>query len=141
MEDIVINSNITIPATQLRATFSRSSGPGGQNVNKVNSKVDLRWQLSDSQVLTAGAKRRLKSIAGSRLTNEGEIQVVSDENRDQISNLRACRERLKRMVIKSLKPPTVRKKTKPSKGSIRRRLKNKKVNSEKKKNRSNQNFD
>lgn len=135
MDDLFINDRITIPAEELRVSFARSSGPGGQNVNKVNSKVDLRWNLQDSQSVSFAAKKRIRELAGSRYLKDGTIQFQADEHRDQTQNLAACRARLKRLIIRGMRPPVQRKPTKPTRGSIQRRLKDKKARAMKKENR------
>ncbi len=122
MEDLVVNSRLTIPGDQLVASFSRSSGPGGQNVNKVNSKVTLRWQVGDQPRLSVEWRRRLLARHGNRVTREGEILVQSDRYRDQPRNLDDCRQRLVGWLLECERPPRERKKTRPTLASKRRRL-------------------
>jgi ribosome-associated protein len=136
MEDLIIHENLLIPAAELNAFFARSGGPGGQNVNKVNTKATLCWDLASSNVLYHGACARLRVLAGSRLTDNGVIQITSQVHREQARNLQACRERLRILVLEALKPPTIRKPTKPTKGSQRRRLNDKKIASDRKQGRS-----
>ncbi len=83
MDDLAITEHIIIPASELEVAFARSSGPGGQNVNKVNSKVTLNWFVSRSAILPEPIKLRLIASAGSRLCQDGSIQVTSQEHRDQ----------------------------------------------------------
>jgi ribosome-associated protein len=136
MEDIIIHEHLSIPAAELEAYFARSSGPGGQNVNKLNTKATLCWKLTQSQVLSAPAAARLKALAASKITDDGILQITSQVHREQGRNLQACRDRLRALVIESLKPPTIRKPTRPTAGSNRRRLNDKKMSSERKQSRS-----
>ncbi len=133
MDDLAINASITIPAAELTWTAARSGGPGGQNVNKVNSKIDLRFDLPSTTALSDFVKRRLTALASGRLDAEGRIIIVSSTFRSQSGNLDDARERLRELVIEALKVPKRRKKTKPSRGAQRRRLEAKSQNSQKKK--------
>ena len=136
MEDLIIHEHLAIPAGELHSFFARSGGPGGQNVNKVNTKATLCWDLANSSVLYPGASARLRALAGSRLTDEGVIQITSQVHREQSRNLQACRDRLRSLILEALKPPTIRKPTKPTHGSQRRRLNDKKIASDRKQGRS-----
>lgn len=107
----------------------RSTGPGGQNVNKRSTKVELRVEL-DAIPLDRGARARLRRLAGSRLNAAGEIVITSDEERSQKRNRSACLERLREMVARALVKPIPRKKTRPSRGSVERRLKAKRKRGE-----------
>lgn len=107
----------------------RSSGPGGQNVNKRSTKIELRVAL-EAIPLDRGARSRLRRLAGSRLTDAGEIVIAADEERSQRRNREAALGRLREMVARALVRPKPRKKTKPSRGSVERRLKEKKQRGE-----------
>lgn len=110
--------------------YARSSGPGGQNVNKVSSKAEL-WVTVGAMVgLTERARERLRTAAGSRLTRNDEIHLASDESRSQESNRQEVFDRLREMIIRARVEPKVRKKTKPSRGARERRLQSKKRRSE-----------
>ena len=121
-----INDTITIAEGELEWSFARSGGPGGQNVNKVASKAILRWHLSASQSVPEAAKERLARLEKKRVTNEGDLLVVSQRFRDQERNRQDCLDRLREMVLRALVVPKVRKTTRPTKGSKRRRLADKK---------------
>ena len=121
---------------RLQFGFSRSSGPGGQNVNKVNTKTELRVRLDALHGITDKARARLNTLLGSRVTTEGEIIITADGERTQEANRRACLNKLRAFIVKALVEPKVRKKTKPGRGAKLRRLAGKKMQSEKKKNRS-----
>jgi ribosome-associated protein len=117
---------------QLRFGFSRSSGPGGQNVNKVNTKTELRINLRALHGISDRALGRLKSLAGRKLLPDGDLMFTADKERTQESNRRACLEKLRELIVEALVEPKVRRKSKPSRGSKERRLDAKKKQGEKK---------
>jgi ribosome-associated protein len=133
---IELGSGVWTDREQLRFGFSRSSGPGGQNVNKVNTKTELRVSLAALHGLSDRALARLHTLAGRRVTAEGDMLLTADTERTQESNRRACLEKLRGLIDEALVEPKVRKKSKPSKGSKKRRLESKKRQGEKKKARS-----
>ena len=114
---------------------SRASGPGGQHVNRTESKVELHWNLEESLVLRDGQKRLLRERLGRRLTSEGVLILTSQATRSQIKNREIVLRRFLELVDKSLKPPKKRVRTKPKKSAIEKRLKQKKQQSEKKRRR------
>lgn len=120
----------------LRWSFARSGGPGGQNVNKVSTKAELRLALSSLRRFGPDDRARLETTAGRFLTASGEILVTADETRSQADNRELCLSRLKSIVTAATTRPKVRKKTKPSRGAKERRLKDKRVSSEKKQRRN-----
>lgn len=133
---LVINERIQIPDEEIEFTYARSGGPGGQNVNKVASKAQLRWKPGTSSiVLPFGVLDRMKASFPSRFTVEGEIVIQSQNYRDQERNRQECLEKLAAMIRDNLQPPRLRKKTKPTYGSQLRRMEEKKRQSVRKQNR------
>lgn len=116
---------VVIPDSELSLAFVRSSGPGGQNVNKVASAVQLRFDLARSGALEERVKTRLRSLAGRRLTEDGAILVVARNHRTQEQNRREALERLADLVRRALVEPRVRRATKPTRASQERRLESK----------------
>ena len=123
-----------VPREQCRFSFSRSSGAGGQNVNKVNSKATLHWDLNTADI-PADVMERLRTRYGGFITQENELQITSQENRTQKDNVEDCFERLERMLENVWRAPKKRKATKPTYGSVMKRLSSKKKDSDKKKSR------
>ena len=123
-----ISPTVAVPIDELELSYAKSGGPGGQHVNKTNSKVMMRWQPATSSI-HAGVKRRFLEKYAGRLDGEGFILIVSQLTRDRERNIKDCCEKLTEMLRSVLTPPKKRIKTKPSRSSIEKRLEGKKARS------------
>ncbi|MEL6666542.1 MAG: alternative ribosome rescue aminoacyl-tRNA hydrolase ArfB [Pseudomonadota bacterium] len=122
---VFVTETIQIPDWELQESFIRASGPGGQNVNKVSTAVQLRWNVIASSI-PAAVKARFRKRYGARLTQEGELIIEAKDHRSQGLNREAARKRLATMVKSVAEPPRKRIKTRPTHASVRRRLEGKK---------------
>lgn len=135
MDDLAVAAGLTIPADELGFTAVRSGGPGGQNVNKVSTKVELRFDVRASVALGDAVKARLVAANRGRLDAHGRLVVAVDDTRSQLRNLELARERLAAMVRAALVVPRRRRATKPSRASKEARLSDKRLRGEKKRGR------
>ena len=117
-----VTARIRIPLRHLRFSFARSSGPGGQNVNKTSTKALLRWSIDRSPSLPADVRERFRSRYPRRITTEGEVLIQSQRFRDQGRNVADCLSKLRALLLEVSTPPRPRRKTRPSRASVERRL-------------------
>jgi ribosome-associated protein len=131
---IEIAPGVRVAPFLLQFSFASSSGPGGQNVNKRATKAELRIPIGELPI-SDDARLRLAALAGRRLTERGELVITSDEQRSQAQNRAACLERLRELLVRALVRPKRRRPTKPSRGSVERRLDAKRARSARKQSR------
>lgn len=117
-----VTDTLSIPRNEFRFEFARSGGPGGQNVNKVNSKAVLRWTPSASPSLPSAVRDRLLRAVSSRLTRDGELLITSQLTRDQGRNIDDCLDKLRLLVLAAARPPKARRPSRPTLASKKRRV-------------------
>ena len=122
---LIIDKSLSIPEAEIHTEFVRASGPGGQNVNKVNSAVQLRFDIRQSSSLNEEIKKRLIKLSGRRVTEEEILVIEAKRFRSQLQNRHDAIERLAKLIRKALIPPSVRKKTKPSHAAQKKRMEQK----------------
>lgn len=135
-----VDGLVSIPLSEIEFSFVRSSGPGGQNVNKVSSKARLRWKLTGGR-LAPEVVERFRKLYPSWVTESGDVSIAAQTSRDAPKNKAACLEKLRAAIRKALQTPKKRIPTKPTRGSILRRLDNKKRLSDKKRSRTRRDFE
>jgi ribosome-associated protein len=123
---VILAPDLVIPDEELEWKFIRSSGPGGQNVNKVASAVQLRFLLAQNITLPVSVRNRLRRLAGQKLIDDGSILIKAISERSQDQNRRAALERLEKLIRAAMVEPKIRKKTRPTKASKERRIDSKK---------------
>lgn len=121
-DGVVINDTLRIPLSTIEFQYSRSGGPGGQNVNKVSSRVQLRWSVITAD-LPEEVRNRLMAVNRSRVTKDGDLLLVCQSQRDQLRNREECLVKLRDLIQEALIVPRARKKSRPTRGSKERRLK------------------
>ena len=135
--DLRIDHRLSLPGDELEERFVQASGPGGQNVNKVATAVQLRFDAARSTVLSERIRRKLVDLAGSRASKDGAIVIEASRTRSQSRNREDARERLRDLLREALElPPPPRRKTRPTRGSVERRLASKKKRGDIKRGRS-----
>jgi ribosome-associated protein len=134
-DPLFVTASLTIPAADLAWSAVRASGPGGQNVNKVASKVELRFDVARTTALDGYAKERLRALAGSRMDALGVLLITSQLTRDQSRNLEDARQKLAELVRLALVRPKTRRATRPSRAAVRARLDDKRHHANKKRQR------
>jgi ribosome-associated protein len=117
-----VDARITVPLRELEWSASASGGPGGQNVNRVNTKVTLRWPFERSSALPEDVRARLRQRHARRITAAGELVLSSQRYRSQPRNTEDCLEKLRELLLEIARPPRPRKPTRPTRGSVERRL-------------------
>jgi len=138
---LAVNESLSIPRNELDVRVSRSSGAGGQHVNKTSSRVEIFWNVLASRALSEEQRARLQEKLGPRLTTEGSIRVVASDMRSQSRNRDLAEERLAELVRRALVVPKKRKATKPTRAAKEARLEAKKRHSHKKRERRDASFD
>jgi len=134
-DDLVINQRVTIPGDELVYTASRASGPGGQHVNKADTRIQVRWNVVESCALGPVQRGRVLRALATRLTGAGDIVLASDTHRSQRRNREEVDRRLAQLVREALVPPKPRKRTRPTAASRRRRLEDKRRQGKRKRDR------
>jgi ribosome-associated protein len=119
---LIVNSRLQLPLREFTFSYARSGGPGGQNVNKVNTKATLRWPMRTSASLPEAVRARFLAKYGGKLTTDGDLLITSQRYRDAGRNTADCLEKLRHMLISVADAPKSRRPTKPTKASVRRRL-------------------
>jgi ribosome-associated protein len=126
MNDVPVSEKVTIPGEELHIAFARSGGPGGQNVNKVETKVEIRWRVAESSAVAGPDREWLLTKLERRLTVDGDLLITSDRFRDQLRNREDAVEKLAAVVRQALERPKPRKRTRPPRAAVEQRMSEKK---------------
>jgi ribosome-associated protein len=132
MAEIRVGPGLAIDEREIEESFARSSGPGGQNVNKTSTAVTLRYDVARSPSLPEDVRRRLLTIAAGQVTDDGVLVITAQEHRSQLRNRQAARDRLVDLVRRATQRPRTRRPTRPSRGAVERRLEEKRRRSTRK---------
>ena len=132
---IAVNERVSVPRHELEFRASRAGGPGGQHVNTSSTRIELTWNLERTTALSDEEKARVREKLAAKLDGEGTLRVVASEMRSQSQNRTRAEERFAELLRRALVIPKARRKTKPSRGSVEERLREKKLKSERKKGR------
>jgi ribosome-associated protein len=137
-DQLLVSPALSIPRTELEVRVSRAGGPGGQHVNKTSTRVAVSWNVKSSSVLSLEQRAMIFSVLASKISESGDVRVVARDTRSQKQNWMLAEERLAEMIRKALTPRRARKKTRPTKSAVEKRLSSKKLLSAKKKERRNE---
>lgn len=134
-DPLVVNNAVAIPRTELTVRATRAGGPGGQHVNTSSTRVELTWNVARSSVLDDAQKARVRSVLASRLDTDGTLRIAASDTRSQRQNRELAEQRLAALVRRALIVPRTRRKTKPTRAAVERRLTDKKLAGAKKRDR------
>ena len=132
---LFVQPGLSVPESELEVSATRAGGPGGQHVNTSSTRVEVRWRMTASRVLSDAQRARLHERMGSRLDADGAVRVVASDTRSQRQNRALAEERLAALIRRALVVPKVRRKTKPGRSAVERRLSEKRLHSAKKRDR------